>query len=75
MNQNLPNDGGSYSRDPVTGELTLLEPATATPPGKSASQAAAADAEADAEAVTPASIAGLSRRGQRRADSTTTTPE
>lgn len=31
-----PKDGGSYSRDPKTGQLTQLEPPTAPPPGKSA---------------------------------------
>ena len=39
----LPKDGGSYARDPVTGELTQLEPPTAHPVYKSVAAAAKAE--------------------------------
>lgn len=38
----MPADGGSYARDPVTGELTQLEPPTAPPIYKTLAAAAAA---------------------------------
>lgn len=39
--EKLAPDGGSYSRDPVTGELTCLEPATLPPVFKSVAAAQA----------------------------------
>lgn len=38
--EQIPTDGGSYARDPVTGELTQLEPPTAPPTYKSVAAAA-----------------------------------
>lgn len=46
--EKVPTDGGSYARDPVTGELTQLEPPTAHPVYKSV-----AAAQAKAESVHP----------------------
>lgn len=64
-----PADGGSYVRDPETGALSLREPTTAPPPGKSSAR------KEDPEPI-PASIAGLTRRAPKgRTEPTNTTPE
>lgn len=59
-----PIDGGSYTRCPVTDELTLVEPTTAPNPGKAAHAVATEAAPAAPSEETRVTTGRLGRRAR-----------